>query len=272
MTYNHLQPRSSPLGMRAYKTFDPSSLTFGTDIFLKHNEIAVMTTPCFSGKRVCCYEHIIGLQKYICDMRRVFSWLFHFKEIGVNADHIAKFYEYSTSTKSKEFYSVAYNMQWCAVLDWNADANKVTMSFNMGFVGIREDLAAGAGSVVLDMLLKFGLLKYNDNESWELEPNYRVRRLYSFGDRKSNKKNVRPFSWYFVTVHWHSKSRVCRLRYFLSHFRISCSCLVTGTPEWICYNLFTKCSGLVYLVQWRVSWAGSAFWRMFVGATFKPLA
>ena len=44
------------------------------------------------------------------------------------------------------------------MLDWNADADYVTMSFNMGFVGIREDSAAGAGSVVLDMLLKFGLL------------------------------------------------------------------------------------------------------------------
>ena len=30
------------------------------------------------------------------------------------------------------------------------------MSFNMGFIGIRED-SAGAGSVVLDMLLKFVL-------------------------------------------------------------------------------------------------------------------
>jgi hypothetical protein len=44
------------------------------------------------------------------------------------------------------------------VLDWNANADDVTMSFNMGFDGIRENSAAGAGSVVLDMLLKFGLL------------------------------------------------------------------------------------------------------------------
>jgi len=40
------------------------------------------------------------------------------------------------------------------------------MSFNMGFIGIQEDSAAGAGSAVLDMLLKFGLLKYNDNKTW----------------------------------------------------------------------------------------------------------
>ena len=63
---------------------------------------------------------------------------------------------------------MAYNTQQRAVLDWNADANKVTMSFNIGFVGIRKDLAAGAGSVVLDMLLKFSLLKYNNDESWKL--------------------------------------------------------------------------------------------------------
>ena len=54
------------------------------------------------------------------------------------------------------------------MLDWNATADDVTMSFNMGFVGIREESAAGAGSVVLDMLLKFGLLKYNDDNTWEV--------------------------------------------------------------------------------------------------------
>ena len=74
------------------------------------------------------------------------------------------------------------------MLDWNATADDVTMSFNMGFVGIREDsAAAGAGSVVLDMLLKFGLLKYNDdNTCWEVAADINTRRLYSFGDRKSN--------------------------------------------------------------------------------------
>jgi hypothetical protein len=36
------------------------------------------------------------------------------------------------------------------------------------------------------MLLKFGLLQYKDNESWELAHDVGTRRLYSFGDRKSN--------------------------------------------------------------------------------------
>jgi hypothetical protein len=61
------------------------------------------------------------------------------------------------------------------------------MSFNMGFVGIREDSAVGAGSVILDMLLKLGLLQYNDGNTWELAAHINSRRLYSFGDRKSNK-------------------------------------------------------------------------------------
>ena len=72
------------------------------------------------------------------------------------------------------------------MLDWNANADNVTLSFNMGFVGIREDSAAGAGSVVLDMLLKFGLLKYSDNNTWDIAADINKSRLYSFGDRKSN--------------------------------------------------------------------------------------
>ena len=41
-------------------------------------------------------------------------------------------------------------------------------------------------SVVLDMLLKFGLLQYKEDELWELADDVGTRRLYSFGDRKSN--------------------------------------------------------------------------------------
>jgi hypothetical protein len=52
----------------------------------------------------------------------------------------------------------------------------------MGFVGIREDSATGACSVVLDMLLKFGILKYIDYETWQLANNAKIRRLYSYGD------------------------------------------------------------------------------------------
>jgi hypothetical protein len=51
------------------------------------------------------------------------------------------------------------------------------LSFNMGFVGVFEDSAAGAGSIVLDMLLKFEVLEYNKREMWELEVNTKSSQL-----------------------------------------------------------------------------------------------
>jgi hypothetical protein len=51
--------------------------------------------------------------------------------------------------ESREFFNAVYHFQCDAILDWNPSANSVTMSFNMGFVGIHEDLSAGAGTVVV---------------------------------------------------------------------------------------------------------------------------
>ena len=119
-------------------------------------------------------------------MSCAFTHLFKCKEIEVNADHIWKFNEYCSTEDSLKIFNAAYKIQRKAVLDWNANADDVTMLFNMGFVGIQEDSAAGAGSVVLDMLLKFGLLKYNDDNTWDIAAVVNKKRLYSFGDRKSN--------------------------------------------------------------------------------------
>ena len=74
-------------------------------------------------------------------MSRAFTRLFDSNGIGVNADHIAKFNEYCSATDSKRVFTAAYKFQRKAVLGWNPNADKVTMSFNMGFIGIREDSA-----------------------------------------------------------------------------------------------------------------------------------
>jgi hypothetical protein len=170
--------------MRSYDLINPMSPTFGTDVFVDHDQIGVSTHPCFLGNRVGSYENIINLRKYICDMSRALTCLFECKEIEVNADHIWKFNEYCSTEDSLQFFNAAYKIQRKAVLDWNANADDVTMLFNMGFVGIQEDSAAGAGSVVLDMLLKFGLLKYNDNNTWDIAADINKSRLHSFGERK----------------------------------------------------------------------------------------
>ena len=162
------------------------SSTFGTHVYDDHDQIDVSTHPCFLGNRVRSYENIINLRKYICDMSRAFTRLFECKEIEVNADHIWKFNKYCSTEDSLKIFNAAYKIQRKAVLDWNANADDVTMLFNMGFVGIQEDSAAGAGSVVLDMLLKFGLLKYSDNNTWDIAADINKSRLYSFGEKKSN--------------------------------------------------------------------------------------
>jgi hypothetical protein len=61
----------------------------------------------------------------------------------------------------------------------------VTLSYNMRFDGVHEDSSDGAATVILDMFLKFGVLVYNQDETWALSRTARIRRLYCFGDRKT---------------------------------------------------------------------------------------
>ena len=49
--------------------------------------------------------------------------------------------------------------------DWNKTQDEVTLSYNMGFVGVHEDSSDGAATVILDMLLKFGVLVYDQNDT-----------------------------------------------------------------------------------------------------------
>jgi hypothetical protein len=72
-----------------------------------------------------------------------------------------------------------------AVNDWNKIRDDVTLSYNMGFVGVRENSSDGAAAVILDMLLKFGVLVYDQNKTWALHCCGKFCRLYCFGDRKT---------------------------------------------------------------------------------------
>ena len=55
----------------------------------------------------------------------------------------------------------------------------------MGFVGVRKDSSDGAAAVILDMLLKFGVLVYDQNETWALHRCAKFCCLYCFGDCKT---------------------------------------------------------------------------------------
>ena len=159
MTYDRTWLHPSPLSMQSYESIDPYSSTFGTDMFVDHDRIDVSSQLCFSGDCVWSYENVLNLRKYICNMSHAFTRLFECNKIGVIADHIGKFNEYCneigsiadyigkfnkycSAADSLQFINAAYKLQRKAVLNWNATADNVTMSFNIGFIGIQEDSAA----------------------------------------------------------------------------------------------------------------------------------
>jgi hypothetical protein len=84
------------------------------------------------------------------------------------------------------FFKNVLKFQRQAVKDWNSHCYDVTLSYNMGFIGVREDSSNGAALVILDMLLKFGVLIYNDNNMWALNQFAKLQRLYCFGRPEDN--------------------------------------------------------------------------------------
>jgi hypothetical protein len=70
------------------------------------------------------------------------------------------------------------------VRDWNEFSDNMTLSYNMGFVGVHEHSSGGTATVILDMLLKFGVLMYNKDENCALHCVDKMGRLYCFGDRE----------------------------------------------------------------------------------------
>jgi hypothetical protein len=52
----------------------------------------------------------------------------------------------------------------------------------MDFVGVREESSDGATAVTLDMTSKFGVLVYNQDETWVLHCFAKLHRLYCFGE------------------------------------------------------------------------------------------
>ncbi len=46
----------SPLGMKPYESLDPSSGSFGSDVFMNHTNLHIPDSPCFSGNCIHCYK------------------------------------------------------------------------------------------------------------------------------------------------------------------------------------------------------------------------
>jgi hypothetical protein len=100
-----------------------------------------------------------------------------------------RFQEYVREPPAIAFLNDVIKFQRSAVRDWNQVCDEVTLSYNMGFVGVREDLSDGATSVILKVLLKFGVLIYNEDETWALHKYAKLCWLYCFGNHKTIKNS-----------------------------------------------------------------------------------
>lgn len=188
MTFTKKQVIPSPHHMRTYEMINFSSPSLGTDLFTNHRDIPVGKEPCFEGTHVSSYSNAITLRRYLLALRNALSHDYD-NDKHNNGPGLCRFKDYICDPSAVAFFCDVKDFQRMAVRDWNPNCDEITLSFNMGFIGVREDSSDGAASVILDMLLKFGLLVYNDDETWALHKFAKVRRLYCFGDRKTIENN-----------------------------------------------------------------------------------
>jgi hypothetical protein len=165
LTYTQDQVVPLPMGMRSYETISFLSRSLGTDLFLNHQKIPISDQPCFVGACIAAYEKAICIRQHIILNRDSLS---HEYNIDLNRNVLPKYEAYTRQPLAMAFFKTVFEFQQAAVGDGNKTRDDITLSYNMGFVGVREDSSDGAAAVILDMLLKFGVLVYNQDKAWAL--------------------------------------------------------------------------------------------------------
>ncbi len=145
----YFQDQIIPLlqGMQPYKTIDLTSASLGTILLTNHEFIPISPKPCFIDKHVEMYKTAIHIRRFLLSIRNCINHDYP-NDVHNQPATILCFQEYARQPRAACF-------QRRAVKDWNVHCNEVTKSYNVGFVGVREDLVDGAASVILDMLLNF---------------------------------------------------------------------------------------------------------------------
>ena len=121
-------------------TIDLTSPTLGTTLYTNHCSIPISPEPCFIGRQVNVYANALSLclRQYIFSIKKSFK---HDHECYVHHHkiRILAFGKYTQGSLCQDFYNSVFNFQREAVKDWDGFCNDVTLSYNMGFVGVRED-------------------------------------------------------------------------------------------------------------------------------------
>ena len=108
--------------------------------FLKHVAIPISVDPCFLGTRVAAYGKAIQLQQHILSIQNSMG---HCYNIELDRDVLPSYESYTRGEAAISFFNSVSKFWREAVCDWNRTRDDVTLSYNMGFVGVREGSSDG---------------------------------------------------------------------------------------------------------------------------------
>ena len=98
----------------------------------------------------------------------------------------------SQKPQSKELFDSCHYFKRDSVRAWNLAAGLATRSLLLGVVGIDESSAEGAMTCVLDLLLKYDVLREAPDGSWMKVTSNPPREMMCYGDRTTN-ENIAAF-------------------------------------------------------------------------------
>ena len=195
LTFDKYQPSSSPVDMYIYKDHCWTSVTLGTDVFIRHNDLPQLSEPDFSGQNVKSYRQFSRLADEISHFGHTFRRSDDcYKNIPDCFDDTILFQlrQLSAKKQSKELFDLCHYFKRDSVRSWNTAAASTTLSLLLGVVGIDEGSAEGAMTCVLDLLLKYDILRESDDGSWIKVKSFPKQEMMCYCDRTTN-ENVAAY-------------------------------------------------------------------------------
>ena len=195
ITFDKFQPASSPIQMYNYMSHSWVSTTLGTDIFIGHNSLPQLMEPDFTGENIKSYRNFSRLADETSLFGHVFRRSDDCYKINpefFNDDVLSKLRTLSCTKRSVKLFDACHYFKHDSVHAWNLAAGFSTLSLLLGVVGIDEGSAEGAMTCVLDLLLKFDIIREDEDGSWMRVPSDPKREAICFGDRTTN-ENVAAF-------------------------------------------------------------------------------
>ncbi len=138
----------------------------------------------------------------------------------------------------------------------------------MRFVGVRVDSSNGAAAVILDMLLKFGVIVYKDDETWALHKFAKVRRLYCLAIGRQSRTALRlSTSW--ATGPYPLRTQGSKRKSFLEAFDQVMFLPGDWHTGWTSCSPSINCSGPICWILCGITLDGRWYPRMCNNATTK---